>query len=126
MLEARMHFNSATAAPLILKSWALNRVRTNKFLQILLKLVSLAEMKEETGSVITQRSRDCLGCRLVSGGGLLGVGAYISYQSKRANNLTFKIIMNTIALGTFEQDFYMISMEVVYTNTFYMLAPKLN
>lgn len=56
-------------------------------------------MKEEIGSVITQRSRDCLGCRLVSGGGLLGVGVYISYQSKRANNLTFKIIMNTIALG---------------------------
>lgn len=56
-------------------------------------------MKEEAGSVITQRSRDCLGCRLVSGGGLVGVGVYISYQSKRANNVTFKIIMNTIALG---------------------------
>jgi hypothetical protein len=88
-------FHSVIAAPLILKSWALNRVDR----QIWLKFVSLAEMKEEAGSVITQRSRDCLGCRLVSGGGLLGVGVYISYQSKRANNLTFKIIMNTIALG---------------------------
>jgi hypothetical protein len=77
-------------------------------------------MKEEAGSVITQRSRDCLSCRLVSGGGLLGVGAYISYQSKRANNLTFKIIMNTIALGNFVQDFYMISMKMVLYNIQYV------
>ncbi|CAB3377866.1 Hypothetical predicted protein [Cloeon dipterum] len=42
---------------------------------------------------------DCFGCRMVSGGGLIGAGLYVAFQSKRANNLSVKVAMNTIALG---------------------------
>ncbi|KAK0079047.1 hypothetical protein PV326_008988 [Microctonus aethiopoides] len=36
-------------------------------------------------SVITNRDRNCLACRLTSGCGLIGAGLYVAYQSKKFN-----------------------------------------
>ncbi|KAF4526595.1 hypothetical protein B566_EDAN006410, partial [Ephemera danica] len=49
-------------------------------------------------SVISQRPRDCLSCRIVSGGGLIGAGIYISIHSKKSSNNAFRVVMNILAL----------------------------
>lgn len=50
-------------------------------------------------SVITNRDRDCLSCRLISGGGLVGAGIYVSYCSKQFNKTPGKSIMFSFAGG---------------------------
>ncbi|XP_043480407.1 uncharacterized protein LOC122510069 [Leptopilina heterotoma] len=62
-------------------------------------------MPETIKSVITNRDRTCLGCRLVSGCGLLGSGMYVSYHSKKFQKIPVKSVMLTVggalmALGT--------------------------
>ncbi|XP_033217097.1 uncharacterized protein LOC117172913 [Belonocnema kinseyi] len=62
-------------------------------------------MTETVKSVITNRDRGCLGCRLISGCGLFGSGMYVSYHSKKFQKLPGKSIMLTVggalmALGT--------------------------
>lgn len=49
-----------------------------------------------TKSVITNRDRDCLLCRTVSGGGLIGAGIYVAHHSKKFNKTPGKTIMFTI------------------------------
>ncbi|XP_063988329.1 uncharacterized protein LOC135168256 [Diachasmimorpha longicaudata] len=48
-------------------------------------------------SVVSNRDRDCLACRLVSGSGLIGAGFYVSYHSKKFNRTPGKVIMHSIA-----------------------------
>lgn len=54
-------------------------------------------MSDERHSVVTGRNRDCLACRLVSGGGLIGAGIYVAHHSKKFNKTTGKSIMFSIA-----------------------------
>ncbi|XP_046750978.1 uncharacterized protein LOC124414104 [Diprion similis] len=54
-------------------------------------------MSEDWQSVVTSRDRDCLGCRLVSGGGLIGAGIYVAYHSKQFNKITGKSVMFSFA-----------------------------
>ena len=51
----------------------------------------------ESTSIITGRNRDCTGCRLVSGSGLIGAGLYVAYHSKEFKKATGKTIMLAIA-----------------------------
>lgn len=53
-------------------------------------------------SIITNRDRDCLSCRLVSGTGLIGLGLYVSYHSKKFNRTPGKFIMFSLASGNFK------------------------
>ncbi|XP_076292172.1 uncharacterized protein LOC143214703 [Lasioglossum baleicum] len=58
-------------------------------------------MTEITGTVnsfIKNRDRDCLGCRIFSGCGLIGSGLYVSYHTKKFQNMG-KPIMYSIASG---------------------------
>lgn len=56
-------------------------------------------MPETIKSVITNRDRTCLGCRLVSGCGLLGSGIYVSYHSKKFQKVLAKSVMLTVGGG---------------------------
>lgn len=52
-----------------------------------------------TTSIITNRDRDCLACRIVSGSGLIGAGLYVAYHSKKFNKTPGKFVMSAIAGG---------------------------
>ncbi|XP_012240873.1 uncharacterized protein LOC100740865 isoform X2 [Bombus impatiens] len=41
-------------------------------------------------SMISNRNRDCLGCRIFSGCGLIGSGLYVAYHSKKFQKWTGK------------------------------------
>ncbi|XP_076636856.1 uncharacterized protein LOC143349460 [Colletes latitarsis] len=59
-------------------------------------------MKETTGTVnsmINNRNRDCLGCRIFSGCGLIGSGFYVSYHSKKFQRNIGKSVMYSIGSG---------------------------
>uniref|UniRef100_A0ABD2XHK9 Distal membrane-arm assembly complex protein 1-like domain-containing protein n=1 Tax=Trichogramma kaykai TaxID=54128 RepID=A0ABD2XHK9_9HYME len=49
----------------------------------------------EARSIISSRDRDCLGCRLVSGSGLIGAGLYILYHARGMTKVAGKSIMFT-------------------------------
>lgn len=57
-------------------------------------------MTGSLNSVVSNRNRDCLACRLVSGAGLIGAGLYVSHNSKKFDKKTGKTIMFSIASGT--------------------------
>ena len=44
-------------------------------------------------------SQDCLGCRIISGTGLLGAATYIGFEARKNNNKWGKIAMSCIGLG---------------------------
>jgi len=44
-------------------------------------------------------NNDCLGCRIVSGTGLLGASAYILFQSKSNTNKWGRLAMNIMSIG---------------------------
>lgn len=52
-------------------------------------------------SVITNRDRNCLACRLISGCGLIGAGFYVSYQSKKFNRKPGVIFMYSVATSKY-------------------------
>ncbi|XP_046833061.1 uncharacterized protein LOC124954194 [Vespa velutina] len=54
-------------------------------------------MSSTINSVITNRDRDCLACRIISGGGLIGSGIYVYYHSKKLQKPKGKTVMYTIA-----------------------------
>lgn len=49
-------------------------------------------------SIITQRSRDCVPCKLISGGGLVGSGLYIAYHGRKFEGIGAKA-MFTASFG---------------------------
>lgn len=49
----------------------------------------------ESTSIVSSRNRDCMGCRLISGSGLIGAGLYIAYHSLKLQ----KTIGKTIVMG---------------------------
>ncbi|XP_033198522.1 uncharacterized protein LOC117242635 [Bombus vosnesenskii] len=54
---------------------------------------------QETSTVkgmISNRNRDCLGCRIFSGCGLIGSGLYVAYHSKKFQKWTGKTTMYTM------------------------------
>ncbi|KAK2576003.1 hypothetical protein KPH14_007362 [Odynerus spinipes] len=53
-------------------------------------------MSSTVNSIITSRNRDCLGCRIVSGLGLVGSGLYVSHHSRKLQNSKGKTAMYTI------------------------------
>ena len=57
-------------------------------------------MSEPMKSVVSNRDRDCLACRLVSGFGLIGAGAYVAHHSKQFSKKPGKAIMFSVASGT--------------------------
>ncbi|KOC67937.1 hypothetical protein WH47_12267 [Habropoda laboriosa] len=48
------------------------------------------------GSVINNRNRDCLSCRIVSGFGIIGSGLYVWHHSKKFQKNIGKTIMYSI------------------------------
>lgn len=54
---------------------------------------------DERKSVITSRPRDCLACKLVSGLGLSGIGAYVAKQAFSMKKGYGKTFFYTFALG---------------------------
>lgn len=53
----------------------------------------------ESTSFVSSRNRDCAGCRLISGSGLIGAGLYITYHARYFDKKIGKIIMLAIAGG---------------------------
>ncbi|XP_017764202.1 PREDICTED: uncharacterized protein LOC108553701 [Eufriesea mexicana] len=47
-------------------------------------------------NMINNRDRDCLGCRIFNGCGLIGSGLYVAYQSKKTQKNVGKTIMYSI------------------------------
>ncbi|CAL7942226.1 unnamed protein product [Xylocopa violacea] len=47
-------------------------------------------------SIIKNRDRDCLSCRIFSGCGLIGSGLYVSYHSKKFQQNIGRIVMYSI------------------------------
>lgn len=56
-------------------------------------------MSSTINSIITNRDRDCLACRIVSGGGLIGSGLYVLYHSKKLQKPKGKAVLYTITGG---------------------------
>lgn len=52
-------------------------------------------------SVVANRDRDCLACRLVSGSGLIGIGGYLAYHAKRNPTTPGKLVISSLALRKF-------------------------
>ncbi|XP_077296906.1 uncharacterized protein LOC143918746 [Arctopsyche grandis] len=50
-------------------------------------------------SVVTGRDRDCWGCRMVSGCGLVGIGAYLATFSKKNPATLGKGILATLSIS---------------------------
>lgn len=50
-------------------------------------------------SVVTGRDRECFGCRLVSGVGLVGIGAYIGSFARKNPTAMGKSVQATLAVG---------------------------
>lgn len=50
-------------------------------------------------NIINNRNRDCLGCRIFSGCGLIGSGLYVAYHSKKFQKKIGKTIMYSIGSG---------------------------
>lgn len=44
-------------------------------------------------------SADCMACRLISGFGMMGIGAFVLAQAKRRNSQLEKYTMQSIAAG---------------------------
>lgn len=69
-----------------------------------MKVIEPKKMPDEPSSIVAKRhghEENCLGCRIVSGGGLLGIAAYIATQSNRAkqNTAVYKACLLTISTG---------------------------
>lgn len=47
--------------------------------------------------IVSQRPRNCTSCKLISGAGLIGAGAYVAYHARR-NLGAAKQAMNSIAI----------------------------
>ena len=45
--------------------------------------------------------KDCIGCRIVSGTGLLGAAAYIWHQSKSNSHKWGRLAMNCTSIGVY-------------------------
>ncbi|KAK4002007.1 hypothetical protein OUZ56_003866 [Daphnia magna] len=43
--------------------------------------------------------RDCLGCRLISGSGLIGAAAYIAHHSNKSKHKWSRVSMQMISIG---------------------------
>lgn len=56
----------------------------------------MQETSSAVNSVINNRNRDCLGCRIFSGFGLIGSGLYVSHHSKKFQKTIGKSIMYSI------------------------------
>ncbi|KAI4499709.1 hypothetical protein M0802_005279 [Mischocyttarus mexicanus] len=56
-------------------------------------------MPSTVNSIITNRDRDCLSCRIVSGGGLIGSSLYVTYYTNQLQKTKGKAVMYTIASG---------------------------
>ncbi|XP_029051559.1 uncharacterized protein LOC114880093 [Osmia bicornis bicornis] len=56
----------------------------------------MPETSSTVDNIINHRNRDCLGCRIVSGCGLIGSGLYVSHHSKKFQRNIGKSIMYTI------------------------------
>lgn len=50
-------------------------------------------------SIVEKRHDDCLGCRLVSGFGVIGIGIYIYSQAKHSPTKIARNSLYTIAAG---------------------------
>jgi len=50
-------------------------------------------------SMISNRNRDCLECRLLSGGGLVAAGLYVCHHSKQYQKQVGKAAMYSVASG---------------------------
>lgn len=50
-------------------------------------------------SIINNRNRDCLSCRIISGCGLIGSGLYVSHHSKKFQKTIGKTVMYSIGSG---------------------------
>lgn len=59
----------------------------------------MPETSSTVDNIINHRNRDCLGCRIVSGCGLIGSGLYVSHHSKKFQKNIGKSIMYTIGSG---------------------------
>ena len=51
----------------------------------------------EYKSFVSGRDRDCVGCKLVSGSGLVGAGLYIGYHSRNLQKIVGKTVMLCLA-----------------------------
>lgn len=51
----------------------------------------------EITSIVSSRNRDCTGCRIISGSGLIGAGLYIAYHSQKLQKTVGKTVMFGIA-----------------------------
>ncbi|XP_015589299.1 uncharacterized protein LOC107264959 [Cephus cinctus] len=65
-----------------------------KFLDLLFD-----NMSGTVNNILTNRNRDCIACRLISGAGLIGAGIYVSHHRKKFNKTIGKSIMFSIACG---------------------------
>lgn len=57
-----------------------------------LKIIQIKEMERRD-------SKDCLPCRLISGGGLTGAGLYVGAQVSKQSSLPAKAIVSIFAGG---------------------------
>lgn len=47
----------------------------------------------------SDRGKDCLECRLVSGTGLIGAGTYVVIQSRKTDHKWGKLVMQLVGFG---------------------------
>lgn len=67
-----------------------------------MKVIEPKKMPDEPSSILAKRHEEnCFGCRIVSGGGLLGIAAYIASQANRIkqNTAIYKACLLTISTG---------------------------
>lgn len=50
-------------------------------------------------SVVSDRPRDCLGCRVVGAAGLIGIGAYLANVAWKNKTFAGRVTFSTISLG---------------------------
>ncbi|CAK1578109.1 unnamed protein product [Parnassius mnemosyne] len=52
-----------------------------------------------SASVVTNRPRDCFGCRIVGAAGLIGIGAYLSNVAWKNKTIAGRVTFSTISLA---------------------------
>ncbi|CAG4940282.1 unnamed protein product [Colias eurytheme] len=50
-------------------------------------------------SVVTDRPRDCFGCRVVGAMGLVGIGGYLANAAWKNNTLAGRVAISTMSLA---------------------------
>lgn len=50
-------------------------------------------------AVVEQKTRDCLGCRLVGSAGLVGIGAYLANVAWKNKTFAGRVVVSTLSLG---------------------------